>query len=67
MYSLPSDKKEEELLDAVADYFEKYGRLAHVKVLKDWLARPYAFVQYEVRCPTQPNPNPPPTYSAKNI
>ncbi|CAG8602871.1 9742_t:CDS:2, partial [Dentiscutata heterogama] len=45
--SLPTNKKEIELQQAVADHFRKWGTLLNVKVLFDWLNRPYSFVQFE--------------------
>ncbi|RIB05895.1 hypothetical protein C2G38_2218403 [Gigaspora rosea] len=45
--SLPTNKKEIELQQAVADHFRKWGALLNVKVLFDWLNRPYSFVQFE--------------------
>ncbi|KAJ3110418.1 hypothetical protein HDU96_006637 [Phlyctochytrium bullatum] len=45
--SLSSARTDEQLLRSVTDHFIQWGPLAHVKVLKDWMNRPYAFVQFE--------------------
>ncbi|KAI9098290.1 hypothetical protein DFS34DRAFT_620357 [Phlyctochytrium arcticum] len=45
--SLSSSKTDAQLHDSVTTHFEQWGTLLYVKVLKDWLARPYAFVQYK--------------------
>ncbi|KAJ3327670.1 hypothetical protein HDU76_011354 [Blyttiomyces sp. JEL0837] len=45
--SLSSARTDDQLLESVTRHFEKWGALSNVKVLKDWLARPYAFVQFE--------------------
>ncbi|CAA93601.2 RNA-binding protein Msa1 [Schizosaccharomyces pombe] len=45
--SLNSSRSEEELTATVKDYFQQWGPLLHVKVLKDWLQRPYSFVQFQ--------------------
>ncbi|RCH89279.1 hypothetical protein CU097_006528 [Rhizopus azygosporus] len=36
-----------ELNRSVFDLFRQYGRLLNVKTLRDWMGRPYAFVQFE--------------------
>ncbi|TPX64486.1 hypothetical protein SpCBS45565_g05891 [Spizellomyces sp. 'palustris'] len=46
--SLSSSRTDEQLHESVTNHFERWGKLMNVKVLKDWLARPYAFVQFEV-------------------
>ncbi|KAG2221774.1 hypothetical protein INT45_003414 [Circinella minor] len=45
--SLTKGKNDEELNVSVTKHFEQWGSLLNVKVLKDWLGRPYAFVQFE--------------------
>ncbi|KAI8823269.1 hypothetical protein BJ741DRAFT_634443 [Chytriomyces cf. hyalinus JEL632] len=45
--SLSSSLSDAELLAGVEEHFLQWGSLTNVKVLKDWLARPYAFVQFE--------------------
>ncbi|KAI8391821.1 uncharacterized protein BYT42DRAFT_611005 [Radiomyces spectabilis] len=45
--SLKKEKNDEELNISVSNHFVRWGALLNVKVLKDWLGRPYAFVQYE--------------------
>ncbi|KAJ3347825.1 hypothetical protein HDU83_001776 [Entophlyctis luteolus] len=45
--SLSTSATDEELHHSVVAHFSQWGQLTNVKVLKDWLARPYAFVQYE--------------------
>ncbi|KAJ3011700.1 hypothetical protein HKX48_006703 [Thoreauomyces humboldtii] len=48
--SLSSSRSDTDLQRGVTEHFQQWGRLLHVKVLKDWLSRPYAFVQFkEVR------------------
>jgi hypothetical protein len=49
IYSLNKEIKDEDLHSSVCHLFENWGPLLSVKVFKDWLKRPYAFVQYEVR------------------
>ena len=44
--SLCSSKTDDELCLSVTSEFSKWGKLATVKVLRDLLNRPYAFVQY---------------------
>lgn len=44
--SLCSSKTDDELCLSVTNEFSKWGKLATVKVLRDLLNRPYAFVQY---------------------
>lgn len=46
-FSLTKDKNDEELNISVTNHFSRWGELLNVKVLKDWMERPYAFVQYE--------------------
>ncbi|KAG0348943.1 hypothetical protein BG004_003426 [Podila humilis] len=45
--SLCSMRTEAELTESVTRHFNKWGPLLHVKVLRDWLQRPYSFVQFE--------------------
>ncbi|KAI9311803.1 hypothetical protein BX666DRAFT_896184 [Dichotomocladium elegans] len=45
--SLARSKTDEELNVSVSNHFARWGALLNVKVLKDWLHRPYAFVQFE--------------------
>ncbi|KAI8140524.1 hypothetical protein BJV82DRAFT_659154 [Fennellomyces sp. T-0311] len=45
--SLTKGKNDEELNISVSNHFEQWGSLLNVKVLKDWMGRPYAFVQFE--------------------
>ncbi|OAD68391.1 hypothetical protein PHYBLDRAFT_150567 [Phycomyces blakesleeanus NRRL 1555(-)] len=45
--SLTKEKNDEELNLSVSNHFVRWGKLLNVKVLKDWMGRPYAFVQYE--------------------
>jgi hypothetical protein len=47
--SLNRDIEDAELQSSVYHHFEQWGHLLGVKVLKDWLKRPYAFVQYQVK------------------
>lgn len=47
-YSLNKDLKDADLKTSVYEHFLKWGHIMSVKVFKDWLKRPYAFVQYEV-------------------
>ncbi|WBW73513.1 RNA-binding protein Msa1 [Schizosaccharomyces osmophilus] len=44
--SLNSSLSESQLTVSVKNYFQKWGPLLHVKVLKDWLQRSYSFVQF---------------------
>lgn len=46
--SLNKNKTDEELNVTVHNYFEQWGHLINVKVFKDRMKRPYAFVQFEV-------------------
>ncbi|CAG8663534.1 6010_t:CDS:10, partial [Funneliformis mosseae] len=48
--SLPSTKSDEVLQKSVWNHFSNWGTLLNVKVLKDWLMRPYSFVQFENIC-----------------
>ncbi|KAK4511219.1 UBX domain-containing protein 10 [Mucor velutinosus] len=41
------DLKDADLKTSVYEHFLKWGPIMSVKVFKDWLERPYAFVQYE--------------------
>ncbi|KAJ3022228.1 UNVERIFIED_CONTAM: hypothetical protein HDU68_009248 [Siphonaria sp. JEL0065] len=45
--SLSSAVSDQELYRSLVLHFSQWGKLTNIKVLKDWLARPYAFVQYE--------------------
>ncbi|ORY95866.1 hypothetical protein BCR43DRAFT_564645, partial [Syncephalastrum racemosum] len=45
--SLAKGKTDEELNVSVSRHFKRWGTLLNVKVLKDWMERPYAFVQFE--------------------
>ncbi|KAJ3046336.1 hypothetical protein HK097_000958, partial [Rhizophlyctis rosea] len=45
--SLSSTQSDEQLHNSVHRHFEQYGTIMNVKVLKDWLHRPYAFVQFD--------------------
>ncbi|TPX46076.1 hypothetical protein SeLEV6574_g03425 [Synchytrium endobioticum] len=45
--SLSSSRTDDQLQESVTNHFEQWGILLHVKVLKDVMSRPYAFVQYE--------------------
>ncbi|CAO3649650.1 unnamed protein product [Mucor fragilis] len=45
--SLNKDLKDADLKTSVYEHFLKWGHIMSVKVFKDWLKRPYAFVQYE--------------------
>ncbi|KAI8093901.1 uncharacterized protein BX664DRAFT_330929 [Halteromyces radiatus] len=47
MISLNKQKTGEELNISVYNHFMQWGKLINVKVLKDWMERPYAFVQFE--------------------
>ena len=51
--SLNVAKTEEQLTRSVTRHFGRFGKLLHVKVLKDPANRPYAFVQYEKRADAQ--------------
>ncbi|KAI8912125.1 hypothetical protein DFJ77DRAFT_469073 [Powellomyces hirtus] len=44
--SLSSARSDLDLQRSVTLHFQQWGKLLHVKVLKDWLSRPYAFVQF---------------------
>lgn len=35
-------------MESVTEHFKRWGHLLNVKVLKDWMQRPYSFVQFEV-------------------
>ncbi|CAG8500760.1 7099_t:CDS:2 [Paraglomus occultum] len=45
--SLDATKSEDHLQQSVSRHFAHWGRVLHVKVLRDWADRPYAFVQFE--------------------
>ncbi|GJJ77722.1 hypothetical protein EMPS_10081 [Entomortierella parvispora] len=45
--SLAASKTDTELAESVTRHFERWGTLRNVKVLKDWMQRPYSFVQFE--------------------
>ncbi|KAJ3069663.1 hypothetical protein HDU98_007280 [Podochytrium sp. JEL0797] len=45
--SLSSSVSPHQLNNTLTHHFSQWGPLTNVKVLKDWLARPYAFVQFE--------------------
>lgn len=45
--SLSSSRTDEQLCVSVTNHFRKWGNLLNVKVLKDWMQRPYSFVQFE--------------------
>ncbi|KAI9159507.1 hypothetical protein H9P43_008847 [Blastocladiella emersonii ATCC 22665] len=44
--SLNAQRTDEQLTESVTRHFAQWGRLLNVKVMKDWMNRPYAFVQY---------------------
>ncbi|QSL67001.1 hypothetical protein MERGE_001388 [Pneumocystis wakefieldiae] len=44
---LSSSRTDEQLCVSVTNHFRKWGNLLNVKVLKDWMQRPYSFVQFE--------------------
>lgn len=46
--SLNRDLKDADLKANVHEHFLQWGHIMSVKVFRDWLKRPYAFVQYEV-------------------
>ncbi|CAO3626579.1 unnamed protein product [Mucor hiemalis] len=46
--SLNKNVPDDELTSNVSDHFQQWGKVMGVKVLQDWLKRPYAFVQYEL-------------------
>ncbi|RUS27309.1 hypothetical protein BC938DRAFT_483445 [Jimgerdemannia flammicorona] len=45
--SLAASKTDEQLQVSVTKHFHQWGPLLNVKVMKDWMHRPYAFVQFE--------------------
>ncbi|KAF9538131.1 hypothetical protein EC957_007205 [Mortierella hygrophila] len=45
--SLAAVRTDAQLVESVTDHFQKWGTLMNVKVLKDWMQRPYSFVQFE--------------------
>jgi hypothetical protein len=46
--SLNAQRSDEQLTESVTRHFIKWGSLMGVKVMKDWMNRPYAFVQFGV-------------------
>ncbi|KAI9143454.1 hypothetical protein BKA69DRAFT_1123237 [Paraphysoderma sedebokerense] len=44
--SLNAHRSEERLTESVYRHFSQWGTILNVKVQKDWMNRPYAFVQY---------------------
>ncbi|KAF9115951.1 hypothetical protein BGX27_005643 [Mortierella sp. AM989] len=47
--SLAASRTDFQLVESVTEHFKKWGPLLNVKVLKDWMQRPYSFVQFEAR------------------
>ncbi|KAL7746508.1 hypothetical protein RI367_008158 [Sorochytrium milnesiophthora] len=45
--SLNAQRTDEQLTESVTHHFLRWGNIMNVKVMKDWMNRPYAFVQYE--------------------
>ncbi|KAK3842480.1 MAG: hypothetical protein J3R72DRAFT_474793 [Linnemannia gamsii] len=45
--SLAATRTDSQLVESVTEHFQKWGSLMNVKVLKDWMQRPYSFVQFE--------------------
>ncbi|KAH7047186.1 hypothetical protein BKA57DRAFT_493816 [Linnemannia elongata] len=45
--SLAATQTDAQLVQSVTEHFQKWGTLMNVKVLKDWMQRPYSFVQFE--------------------
>ncbi|KAG0282340.1 hypothetical protein BGZ96_000583 [Linnemannia gamsii] len=45
--SLAATRTDPQLMESVTEHFQKWGTLMNVKVLKDWMQRPYSFVQFE--------------------
>ncbi|KAI1315037.1 hypothetical protein EDD11_001376 [Mortierella claussenii] len=45
--SLAASRTEADLVESVTAHFRRWGSLLNVKVLKDWMQRPYSFVQFE--------------------
>ncbi|KAG0275053.1 hypothetical protein BGZ95_009237 [Linnemannia exigua] len=45
--SLAATRTDSQLAESVTKHFQKWGSLMNVKVLKDWMQRPYSFVQFE--------------------
>ncbi|KAF9976820.1 hypothetical protein BGZ73_007727 [Actinomortierella ambigua] len=45
--SLSASRTDAQLFESVSNHFSQWGKLMHVKVLKDWMNRPYSFVQFE--------------------
>ncbi|KAF9917419.1 hypothetical protein BX616_001043 [Lobosporangium transversale] len=45
--SLAASRTDIQLVESVTKHFERWGPLLNVKVLKDWMQRPYSFVQFE--------------------
>lgn len=46
--SLSKLLKDSELCHSVAQHFAQWGTVLNVKVFRDWMQRPYGFVQFEV-------------------
>lgn len=46
--SLSAQSTDEQLQDDVTEHFGQWGPILSVKVSRDWMNRPFAFVQYEV-------------------
>ncbi|KAF9903072.1 hypothetical protein EC991_004246 [Linnemannia zychae] len=44
--SLAATRTDVQLVESVTEHFQKWGVLMNVKVLKDWMQRPYSFVQF---------------------
>ncbi|KAG2175441.1 hypothetical protein INT43_001088 [Umbelopsis isabellina] len=49
--SLSKLLKDSELCHSVAQHFAQWGTVLNVKVFRDWMQRPYGFVQFEVGGP----------------
>ncbi|KAG0204453.1 hypothetical protein BGX28_003599 [Mortierella sp. GBA30] len=45
--SLAASRTDAQLMESVTEHFKRWGPLLNVKVLKDWMQRPYSFVQFE--------------------
>ncbi|KAG0360749.1 hypothetical protein BGZ54_009398 [Gamsiella multidivaricata] len=45
--SLAASRTDVQLVDSVTEHFKKWGSLLNVKVMRDWMQRPYSFVQFE--------------------
>ncbi|KAH6564580.1 hypothetical protein BASA62_007804 [Batrachochytrium salamandrivorans] len=46
--SLAAVRSDTELQESVTTHFKAWGELMNVRVIKDWMGRPYAFVQFKV-------------------